>query len=253
MQLILRIFEDENQNRLRSVNIGGEPWFVANDICASLDYKNPRDAIARHVDSEDVVKHDTPTDSGSQSMTYINESGLYALIFGSKLESAKKFKRWVTREVLPQIRKTGSYSLTSGHSFVRRFNDNWDRTSPGHFSVISELYIRLYGRFEQVGHIIPDKANDGVGIRPDNSVGRLFSDWLKRHHEDKVATRSTYSHLLPNGLEIEAFQYPRDILPLFIEYVEDIWLRERAPIYLKDRDPRALEYLPKLLPPPQSK
>ncbi len=61
MQLILRIFEDENQNRLRSVNIGGEPWFVANDICASLDYKNPRDAIARHVDSEDVVKHDTPS------------------------------------------------------------------------------------------------------------------------------------------------------------------------------------------------
>lgn len=88
----------------------GEPLFCANDVCTALGYSNARDAVSRHVDSEDVVKRDTPTNSGNQLISYVSESGLYALIFGSKLESAKEFKRWVTSEVLPSIRKTGSYS-----------------------------------------------------------------------------------------------------------------------------------------------
>ena len=90
----------------------GEPLFCANDVCAALGYVNSRKAVADHVDEGDVTKRDTPTISGNQLMTYVNESGLYALIFGSKLESAKDFKRWVTSEVLPSIRKTGSYSAT---------------------------------------------------------------------------------------------------------------------------------------------
>lgn len=90
----------------------GEPLFCANDICTALGFANPRDAIATHVDTNyDVAKCDIIDSIGrTQSATFVTESGLYALIFGSKLESAKKFKRWVTSEVLPSIRKTGSYS-----------------------------------------------------------------------------------------------------------------------------------------------
>lgn len=86
-----------------------EPWFVGKDICDALGYKNHRDAIAKHVDEDDkgVAKCDTP--GGVQSVIIINESGMYALIFGSELSEAKRFKRWVTHEVLPQIRKYGSY------------------------------------------------------------------------------------------------------------------------------------------------
>lgn len=88
----------------------GNPWFNANEICNVLCYSNQRDAIARHVDAEDVAKRDTLTSGGKQSINHVNESGMYALIFGSTKPEAKRFKRWVTSEVLPAIRKTGSYS-----------------------------------------------------------------------------------------------------------------------------------------------
>ena len=89
----------------------GEVWFVANDVCAALELENPRDALAKHVDSDDVAKRDTTDNLGRTQLTnHVNESGLYALIFGSRKESAKRFKRWVTSEVLPAIRKNGYYA-----------------------------------------------------------------------------------------------------------------------------------------------
>lgn len=91
----------------------GEPLFCAADVCATLGYLNSRKALADHVAPEDVTKRDTLTNGGNQALSYVNESGLYALIFGSKLESAKEFKRWVTSEVLPSIRKTGKYKEQS--------------------------------------------------------------------------------------------------------------------------------------------
>lgn len=91
--------------------INDEPWFVGKDVAKALGYSNARDALLKHVDEEDkgVAKCDTP--GGKQEMTLINESGLYALIFGSKLDSAHKFKHWVTSEVLPSLRKNGGYIM----------------------------------------------------------------------------------------------------------------------------------------------
>lgn len=105
----LKIFQSEEFGEVRTVTIDDEPWFVGKDVAEALGYSNARDALSKHVDKEDkgVAKCDTP--GGKQDLSIINESGLYALIFGSKLESAKRFKRWVTSEVLPAIRKTGSY------------------------------------------------------------------------------------------------------------------------------------------------
>lgn len=95
---------------LRTVEIDGEPWFVGKDVAAALGYTNSRDAIATHVFADDkggVESIDTL--EGRQKMTIINESGLYALVFGSRLKIAKDFKHWVTSEVLPSIRKNGAY------------------------------------------------------------------------------------------------------------------------------------------------
>ena len=98
-----------------SVGDDGQPWFNANDVCEVLQFGNARQALESHVDAEDVQKLDTLTAGGPQQANYVNESGLYALIFGSTKPEAKKFKRWVTSEVLPAIRKTGRYSTpTSG-------------------------------------------------------------------------------------------------------------------------------------------
>ena len=107
----LKIFVNNEFGNIRVVNINNEPWFVGNDVAHILGYGNPRQGIASHVEDDDkgVQKLDTP--SGKQNVTIINESGLYSLILSSKLPRAKEFKHWVTSEVLPSIRKTGSYTV----------------------------------------------------------------------------------------------------------------------------------------------
>ncbi len=103
-------FHNEEFGNIRIVNIDGQPWFVGKDVCDALGYQNPRDALSRHVDGDDknsVVIHDGIP--GNPNKTAVNESGLYSLILSSKLPSAKRFKRWVTSEVLPTIRKHGAY------------------------------------------------------------------------------------------------------------------------------------------------
>jgi len=108
----LQIFNNEEFGNVRSLVIDNEPWFVGKDVAEALGYKNVRDSLARHIDSDDkrdgVVIHDSM--GREQKPIIINESGLYSLILSSKLESAKKFKHWVTSEVLPTLRKTGSYA-----------------------------------------------------------------------------------------------------------------------------------------------
>ena len=95
---------------IRTMEKDGEPWFVGKDVAAALGYKEIQKAVRDHVDDDDTGVSEMDTPGGNQKITVINDSGPYALIFGSKLENAKKFKRWVTSEVLPQIRKTGAYT-----------------------------------------------------------------------------------------------------------------------------------------------
>lgn len=125
----MRIFENAEFGKVRTAEINGEPYFVGKDVAEILGYKNTKDAIIKHVDEQDrrviqrseitTLENYLPKEAlpvnfvdaniPNRGLTIINESGLYALIFGSKLESAKRFKNWVTSEVLPSIRKTGGY------------------------------------------------------------------------------------------------------------------------------------------------
>lgn len=107
----IEIFKDDRFGQVRiQMDASCEPLFCANDICSALGFSNSRDAVSNHVDSDDVAKCDIIDNLGRvQKTTFINESGLYSLIFGSKLEKAREFKKWVTSEVLPSIRKTGGY------------------------------------------------------------------------------------------------------------------------------------------------
>ena len=102
------VFSFENA-QVRALGTPDLPLFVAVDAAGALGYKDKTNAIKQHVDPEDLIKSEIETAGGRQVVNCVNESGLYALIFGSKLESAKRFKRWVTSEVLPAIRKTGRY------------------------------------------------------------------------------------------------------------------------------------------------
>lgn len=127
----LQIFKNEEFGEVRTVTIDNEPWFVGKDVATALGYSNTKDALISHVTEEDkrilqrseiaTIENHLPKevfpvnfvsgDIPNRGLTIINESGLYALIFGSKLESAKRFKHWVTSEVLPAIRKTGGYQM----------------------------------------------------------------------------------------------------------------------------------------------
>lgn len=109
----LKIFENPEFGKVRTVAIDGEPWLVGKDVARALGYgegKSLANAVANHVDDEDKGVTELMTPGGMQKTTIINESGMYALIFSSKLPKAKEFKHWVTSEVLPSIRRTGSYT-----------------------------------------------------------------------------------------------------------------------------------------------
>ena len=116
----LTIFENPEFGAIRTVKLDGEPWLVGKDVAEALGYTNPRKALIDHVDDEDkgVTKCYTP--GGDQDMTIINESGLYSLVLSSKLPTARKFRRWVTSEILPSIRKTGGYNLPKDYPSALR-------------------------------------------------------------------------------------------------------------------------------------
>lgn len=149
----LQIFNNPEFGEVRTVQIDGEPWFVGKDIAAALGYKNTRQAIATNVDSEDKGVHSLDTLKGTQELTIINESGLYSLIFGSRLENASRFKHWVTSEVLPALRKTGQYQmkpLSPAEMFAAQAQVNLD-----HERQLSELTRRT----EQAEKTISEAAS----------------------------------------------------------------------------------------------
>ena len=147
------IFSFEN-NAVRTLGAPESPLFVAVDICSSLGYANSSKAIKDHVDPEDLIKSEIIDKLGrAQAVNCVNESGLYALIFGSKLESAKRFKRWVTSEVLPAIRKNGHYEVSTASNTlsseeqyeIRKAVKSRAKNSSIHYQTI---YNALYDYFK---------------------------------------------------------------------------------------------------------
>jgi prophage antirepressor-like protein len=251
MQLTIFKYQEDGDdfaNDFTTIEIDGEPWFVATDVCKVLGLTSTTEAL-RGLDEDEKLTSSILRAGQKRAVNLINESGLYSLIFKSRKESAKAFKRWVTKEVIPSIRRTGSFGINriETPNFIVRYNDNWDRVDKGHFSVISELFIRLYGRFEHAGYQIPNKALDGKEIRPDNSVGMLFSKYLKANHPEIADDFKMYSHKFPNGTNFDCRQYKNHVLPIFMQFIDEDWLPNHAERYFGERDKLALEYLPKLL------
>lgn len=143
----LRIFDSPEFGQVRTMMIDGEPWFVGKDVAEALKYNEPHKAIQRHVSEDDGMKHPITDSTGrNQDAWIINESGLYALIFGSRLESAKRFKRWVTAEVLPAIRKTGTYTAPL--------------TTEQQIQILAQGNVNLANRIEGVESKVESLEND---------------------------------------------------------------------------------------------
>ncbi|MBQ4819707.1 Bro-N domain-containing protein [Aquimarina sp. MMG016] len=234
-----------------SIKIKEQVWFIAEDVIRILKLNEDFTEILDTLDKEERFSKRLTRNGKRQFVELISESGLYALLFKSDTENAKKFRKWVTNQVLPHIRTRGYYSSKRFEipNFVIRFNDNWDRVDSGYFSVLSELFIRLYGRFEQKGYILPSKALDGKEMRPDISASFHFEKYLEERYPQYNKEYKTYPHRLPDGRIIEVKQYHNHLLPVFIEFIDKQWLQKYAKEYFEKRDPNALQYLPKLISP----
>ena len=109
----LKVFENPAFGQVRTIEIDREPWFVGKDVAEALGYRDTSDALKKHVDADDKLTRRFADSGQAREMYIINESGLYSLILSSKLPTAKDFKRWITKEVIPSIRKTGGYQMPS--------------------------------------------------------------------------------------------------------------------------------------------
>ena len=171
----LQIFSNPEFGSIRTTMIDCEPWFVGKDVASALGYAEPTKAAREKVDDEDKGVSVLDTPRGKQSMVIINESGLYSLIFSSKLPDAKKFKRWVTSEVLPSLRKTGKYSLpdaVGGTETAQGFIS--DRQAAGQVSQLIRTLSAVMQRQGQSGRAIAEMAQAVCGqfgiVLPDTFV-----------------------------------------------------------------------------------
>lgn len=201
----IEIFSNQEFGEIRTVVIDGEPWFVGKDVALALGYEKPRNAIATHVDVED--KKGAPIQGppgGTQEMIVINESGMYALIFGSKLESAKRFKHWVTSEVLPAIRKTGRYIAPSEGTMESMFEA---------MSCDMKMVYEQMGNIESMMQEQSGKLNQVVDnmtltTRQQQRIYKAAKDRINHllggaHSEEYKSCSKSYFINLWNGLKAE--------------------------------------------------
>lgn len=172
----LQIFKSEEFGDIRTVQLNNETYFVGKDIARALGYgegKSLNNAIANHVDEEDKGVTELMTPGGKQSMTVINESGLYALIFGSKLESAKRFKHWVTSEVLPAIRKTGSYQKRLTPQEMLRIQLGMIDNHEDRITDLEQNMTIDYGQQMALGDTVSKVVIDALGGKESNAYKEI--------------------------------------------------------------------------------
>ena len=151
----MKIFQSPEFGAIRTMRNGqDEPMFCAKDVCSVLGYMNGRDAVKNHVEPEDVEKIYTPTNGGKQRMLYVNESGLYALVLFSRLECARRFKHWVTSEVLPSIRKQGGYMVARPEESDEVILARALQIMQATLERRDELIARLKPRAEYADHVL---------------------------------------------------------------------------------------------------
>lgn len=176
MKKIPMIFSFKN-NQVRTVQIDNDAWFVGKDVATILGYSQTAKAVRDHVDEEDKGVSVLDTPGGQQRMTLINESGVYSLVFGSNLPNAKEFKRWVTKEVLPEIRRTGSYNVPE--------------TPEDKLVLTMEVTNRTVKRVESIEKDVNDLKNNVLLDTGSYAViGRLVSKRVHEYLDDRRYPRN---------------------------------------------------------------
>lgn len=196
----ITIFNNPEFGDIRTIMIDGEPWFCGKDVAGNLGYTNEKNAVKRHCDDGEVLKQTLGVQTAIKKdgtpaimqvdMLFVNESGLYSLIFGSKLESAKKFKKWVTSEVLPQLRKTGSYGM---HKLPQTPMELLEL----HYEAIKQVDSKVntleerFNDFEQSLPLLPEDADD-VSKEVKKRVVELLGGKDSNAYHDKSLSQKVF-------------------------------------------------------------
>ncbi len=216
----MMIFNNPEFGSVRTVCIDGEPWLVGKDVAEILGYSNPRKALIDHVDADDkgVTKCDTL--GGTQNLTVINESGFYSLVLSSKMPNAKKFKHWVTAEVLPTIRKTGGY-VANEDVFVETYLPFADEPIKQLFRiqcrVINQLNERI--RKDEPKVKFADHVGDSTNVIDVNRMAKLCADHGIRIGRNRLLAWMRSCGILMGGN-----------IP-YQEYIENGYFRVKESVY----------------------
>ena len=216
----MMIFNNPEFGSVRTVCIDGEPWLVGKDVAEILGYSNPRKALIDHVDADDkgVTKCDTL--GGAQNLTVINESGFYSLVLSSKMPNAKKFKRWVTAEVLPTIRKTGGY-VANEDVFVETYLPFADEPIKQLFRiqcrVINQLNDRI--RKDEPKVKFADHVGDSTNVIDVNRMAKLCAD-----HGIRIGRNRLFAWMRSRGI-LMGGNIP------YQEYIENGYFRVKESVY----------------------
>ena len=235
----LKIFENEAFGKVRVIEINNEPWFVGKDVAEILGYSDTFGALKKHVDQEDRQNCQNSSFESNRGLTIINESGLYALILSSKLPVAKQFKRWVTSEILPAIRKNGSYSVNQdmrSKEVEARLNNSRARVASTFLKVAQMTDLLEYK------HICQQKAAEvlsGVPLLPMQSINEntLSADEVGRElgisgnmvgrianqHNLKTAEYGKYFYDKSRHCQkqVETFRYYRKVIPVIQSIIDN--------------------------------
>ena len=216
----MMIFNNPEFGSVRTVCIDGEPWLVGKDIAIILGYSNPQKAIRDHVDEEDKGVNETFTPGGRQNLLVINESGFYSLVLSSKLPTAKKFKRWVTSEVLPTIRKTGGY-VANEDVFVETYLPFADEPIKQLFRiqcrVINQLNERI--RKDEPKVKFADHVSDSTNLIDVNKMAKLCAD-----HGIRIGRNRLFAWMRARGI-LMGGNIP------YQEYIENGYFRVKESVY----------------------
>ena len=170
----IKIFNSEEFGDILTVTMDKEPWFVGKDVATALGYVKPLNALSTHVEKDDSLKQGITDSLGREQETiFINESGLYALIFGSKLDSAKRFKRWVTSEVLPAIRKTGSYQKPLTPQEMLRIQLGMIDNHEDRIADLEQNMTIDYGQQMVLGDTVSKVVIDALGGKESNAYKEI--------------------------------------------------------------------------------
>lgn len=238
----ITIFNNPEFGDIRTIMLDGEPWFCGKDAARNLGYVNEKNAVKRHCDEGEVLKQTLGVQTGIKKdgtpammdveMLFVNESGLYSLIFGSKLESAKRFKRWVTSEVLPQIRKTGSYSrrtpLTTQEQIQLLAQGNVEINQR-----VGNLEERM-NEFEQNLPLLPEDADD-VSKEVKKRVVEILGGEDSNAYHDKSLSQTVFKDAykdLKRNFDVNSYKaIKRQRKGAAIELARAY----QAPLYLQER------------------